>query len=188
MIINLIDKNCVKVLLFLAISPGSNYRRNEIKNKTMIHNVPLDISLNRLLSLNIIKEKNKIYSLNLESDFVKSFLDQRKDISNLPLIIQYLIIDLIDKLIKLRGIKNIILFGSYAKLIFSDKSDIDVAIILLKDIKDKSKVEKKINLVSRKIAKKYKKEIQSHLFLENELKHKEDPLVKDILSNGRVLL
>ena len=59
MLINLIDKNCAKIVLFLAVSPGSNYRRNEIKDKTKLNNVPLDISLNKLIVLDIIKEKNK---------------------------------------------------------------------------------------------------------------------------------
>lgn len=189
MIINFIDQNCAKILLFLAISPGSKYRRNEIKEKTTLNNVPLDISLNKLLALNIIKEKNKIYSLSLDNNFVKDLFDKRVEISYLPLIIQYAILDLTDKMIEIRKISNIILFGSYSKIIFSDKSDIDIAVILRNNsVKDKSKIEKKISLISRKISKKYKKEIHYHLFFENDLKHKEDPLIKDILRNGKVLI
>ena len=188
MLINLIDKNCAKIVLFLAVSPGSNYRRNEIKDKTKLNNVPLDISLNKLIVLDIIKEKNKIYSLNVSNSVVKHIFDERKEISNIPLIVQYQLLDLIDKLIELKGMKNVILFGSYSKLIFSDKSDLDIAIILYNKVKNKVKIDKIISAIARKISMKYKKEIHAHLFLENDLKHKEDKLIKDILRNGRVLV
>ena len=188
MLINLIDKSCAKILLFLALSPGSNYRRNEIKDKTKLNNVTLDITLNKLTSLNMLNNKKKIYSLNISNELVKYVLNEAKGISSFPLMVQYLVLDLINKLIELKGIKSIILFGSYFKLIFSDKSDLDIAIILDNSAKNKSILDKKVSLISRKISKKYKKEIHYHLFLESDLKHKEDPLIRDILRNGKVLV
>jgi len=89
---------------------------------------------------------------------------------------------------KLMGIEKIILFGSYVKLIYSDKSDVDIAIILDNQIKNKEKVEKKISFAAEKISKKYKIDVQEHFFMLKDLKHKEDPLIKDILKNGKEII
>ena len=57
MLINLIDKNCAKIILLLLMSPGRKHNRKEIQTWTLINNVPLDISLNKLLFLKIINER-----------------------------------------------------------------------------------------------------------------------------------
>ena len=184
MIINLIDKNYAKILLFLAISPGSRYSRKEIKEKTEMNNVPLDNSLNALISLRLIKEENRIYSLNLENENVQQLMKEKQKISNLPLKVQFILLDFSDYILNLKSISRIILFGSYSKLIFSEKSDIDVAVIFADKIKNREKAEKKILVFENKLSKKHKKSIQAHFFLEKDLKHKEDPLIKDIVRNG----
>jgi len=188
MIINLIDKNYTKILLFLAISPGSRYSRKEIKEKTEMNNVPLDNSLNALVNLKLIKEENKIYSLNLDNEIIRQLLKEKQKISNLPLKVQFILLDFIDYALNLKSIKNIILFGSYSKLIFSEKSDIDIAVVFADKIKNREKTEKKILAFEDKLSKKYRKEIQSHFFLEKDLKHKEDPLIRDILRNEMSLI
>jgi predicted nucleotidyltransferase len=187
MIINLIDKNYAKIISFLAVSPGSRYSRKEIKEKTEMNNIPLDNSLNALSNLKIINESNRLYSLNLENSLIQQFMKERGRISNLPLNIQFMLIEFTGHISKLKSIKKIILFGSYSKLIFSEKSDVDLAIIF----PDKIKAELTKNKISRfedKLSKKYKKNIQSHFFTESDLKHKEDPLIRDILRNGIGLL
>jgi len=185
MIINLVDRNIAKVLLLFSTSPGSRYYRNEIKEKTEMNNVPLDNSLNELLTLDIIKLDGRLYSLNYENGFANEIVGGAKEkFGGLPLKVQFEIIDLISEILKLGRIRKIILFGSYSKLIYSEKSDIDIAVVLNKG----NKIEKKIELFAEKISKKYKKEIQAHFFSEGDLKHKEDPLIRDILKNGRVLI
>ena len=188
MLINLIDKNCAKILLFLIISPGSKYRRKEIKDKTLLNNIPLDISLKKLIALRIIKKKDKLYSLNLEDKIIKLLLEEKNLLMNLPLMVQYQILDLNSRIIGLESIENIILFGSYSKLIFSDKSDIDIAIILKNKIKNKTKIGQIVSRISKNLFKKYKKEIHIHLFFDKDLKYKRDPLIKDILRNGMILI
>jgi predicted nucleotidyltransferase len=184
MIINLFDIHSSKILLFLNISPGSRYTRKELSEMTNINNVPLDNSLSKLLNLKLIIHKDKHYSLNIDNPIIGLILKETSEIKHLPLKIQYISLEFIQEIIKYRDIENVILFGSYAKLIHSDKSDIDIAIVT-KDIKD---TRKKILLISDKLSKKYKKELQIHFFTKEELKHKKDPLIKDILKNGRSLL
>ena len=188
MIINLMNRNSAKLLLFLAISPGSRHLRSEIREKTELNNVPLDLSLSELLALRMVKLENRFYYLNLENIIVKQIIDEiKKEIGSLPLKVQFAIFDFVSAVLKIRGVESIILFGSYAKLIYSEKSDIDIAVVFA-DKQDMDKVEEKISEIAEKIGNKHKKEIQEHLFTKDDLKHKEDPLIKDLLRNGRILV
>jgi DNA polymerase sigma len=188
MLYNLLDKNCARIILLFATSPGRNHRRKEIQKWTNLNNVPLDISLNKLSVLKILREKDNLYSFNLESEIVQKLIEEEKLLLNVPLKVQFALIDSIDALSKIWQIKNIILFGSYSKLIFTDKSDMDLAIILGNNVKDKEKIEKQIFAIAKKLSKKHKKEIHYTLFSESDLKHKEDLLIKDIVQNGKVLI
>jgi len=83
------------------------------------------------------------------------------------------------KLSIIRGIE-VYLFGSYSKLIYNEKSDVDIAILTSKtfDKKNIQKITQKLEIV-------YKKSIELHFF-EKKLfyKNKKDPLVKEIMKNG----
>lgn len=188
MIINLIDKNYARVILFLAISPGSKYSRKEVKEKTEMNNVPLDFALNTLLNLKIINENKKLYSLNLENLLVQQIIKEKSKLSNIPLKVQFILIEIIEKISRLKYIQKVILFGSYSKLVFTEKSDIDLAVIFSDKVKEKHQLEKKVSEFEGNLSKKFKKNIQIHFFLESDLKHKEDPLIKDILRNGIEIL
>lgn len=184
MIINLINKNSAKVILLFSTSPGRKYLRKEIKEKTEINNVPLDASLAELLNLKMIMKKGKIYSLNLENNLVSQIFEELKEMSYIPLKIKFMLNDFVFYVSKIKGINNIILFGSYAKLIFSDKSDIDIVVIC----ESKSEMESKVVPIADRLSKEYKKNIHVNFFSEQDLKHKKDPLIKDILRNGKRIL
>jgi predicted nucleotidyltransferase len=186
MLINLIDFNCAKILLLFLVSPGRNHNRKEIKEKTEMNNVPLDNSLKRLIFFKLIKQNNKIYSLNLENPIIEKLLLDRQVLINIPLKIQFILLELVYAISAHKEIAKVILFGSYSKLIFTEKSDIDIAIVL-KNKANLTKLEREIFSIKNKISKKHKKDIQTHFFEEDDLKHKEDPLIKDILMNGKVL-
>ncbi len=188
MIVDLFDKNIAKVLSFFLISPGSKWTRKEIKEKTEMNNVPLDNALNKLLSLGIIRQEKNLLMLNPEDEFKEIINRIRKEFVelNLPLRIFYIVAEISNKLSEISWIKNIYLFGSYAKLIYHEKSDIDLAIILDNKIKNKEKIEKNINKIIEKLNRKNKRKIEVHFFLEKDMKAK-DPLIKDIL-RGRKLI
>ncbi len=188
---NLFDKNLVKVLSFLLISPGSKYKRKEIKDKIKMNNVPLDNILKKLKSLKLIEEKNNFISLNIvkeENKEIFNIISNEYKFFNLPYNIFNILIEISEKLLKVNEINSSILFGSYSKLIYSDKSDIDIAIIFEGKAKNINKREKQINAEIMKISKKNNKKIQLHFFYLNEIeKNKSDPLIKDILRNGKIL-
>ena len=190
MLINIFDKNCAKILLSFLTSPGRNHNRKEICERTGMNNIPLDISLNKLLFLKLIKENKRIYSLNLEHNLAKDMIEEGRAFSQIPFDAQFAIIELIADISKFRHIKRIILFGSYSKLIFSERSDIDIAIITEDNLpgKKQAQLEKQIFLIKNKLSKKYKKVIEMHYLNETDLKHKKDPFIKDILRNGKILV
>lgn len=180
--INLIfDRDIFKILTLFSISPGSRFRRNELKEKTKLNNVPLDIILLKLINLGFLNKEKNIYSLNLEfknsSDIINIINKQYKLLKEIPLDIYFLLIDLVSdiKLLKI----EIYLFGSYAKLIYKENSDVDIAIL------SKSFNQKSISNLIKKLENKYNKKIELHIFDKSEFyKNKKDPLIKDIIRNG----
>ena len=103
---------------------------------------------------------------------------------NLPHNIFNLLVELADELTKIKEIDKVYLFGSYAKLIYTSQSDIDLAIITKKELStNKQKV---IRRQLETKAEKYKKKLDIHFFQETDLKQK-DALIQDILRNGKQL-
>jgi predicted nucleotidyltransferase len=179
------DKDCFKILSLFSISPGSGFRRNQIKDKTLLNNVPLDKALTRLVRANVLRNDKNIYRINFESEYSKKVLDiiskQHKEMKELPLNVYFLITDLVDGLsVMNRQRIEVYLFGSYSKLIYREKSDVDIAILGPEDLDMDA-----ISRISKKIENKYEKHIEIHDFVKGEFyKNKRDPLVKDILTNG----
>lgn len=187
MIIDVFDKNTSKVLTLFSISPGSKFTRNEIKEKTLLYNIPLDIAIGRLLKNKVLIKEKRFLSLNFENNYAKSIIElMQKEymrFKEIPLKIYYILIDISSELSKKVNLKSIYLFGSYAKLIYTEKSDIDLAVILRKENKN---IIKEIKKIIAKIEKKYDKAIEIHLFEEKDMKQK-DEIIKDILKNNTIL-
>lgn len=183
--INLIfEKDIFKILTVFSISPGSKFKRNELKEKTKLNNVPLDSALSKLVNLDFIKKEKKIYSINFELNTIKPLLEiiskQYKSLKEIPLNIYFLLVDLVSDM-KLSK-EEVYLFGSYSKLIYKEGSDIDIA-ILGENFKQNS-----INNLVKKLETKYNKKIEIHIFNKMEFyKNKKDPLIKDIIRNGTKL-
>lgn len=189
---NILDKNLVKVLSFFLISPGSRYNRRDIQEKTKMNNLPLDNTIQRLLALKLIKKNKQLYNLNFDMEENKkifSIISNEYKYFNLPYKIFNILTEISNIFLKIREINSAILFGSFAKLIHNEKSDIDIAIILKNKIKNTQKTEKIIKDRISKIAKKNKKEIELHFFIQKDLQAgKTDPLIEDILKNGKEIL
>ena len=189
MITNLFEKNIIKVLSFFLISPGSRYKRIEIKEKTQMNNIPLDIALRKLKSLKFIEENKNLYLLNFkveENKEIFELISEEYKSLNLPYKIFNILVEISDKLSRIQELKSVILFGSYAKLIHTEKSDIDLAIILENKLKNEQKTEKRIEQEIAKISKNYQKQIELHFYKQRDIKHnKSDPIIKDILRNSK---
>lgn len=176
-------QDCFKILTFFSLSPGSRWRRKEIKEKTRLHNVPLDKALGNLIQAGaIIKEKNH-YALNFENENAKKLIEfcsrQYRQLRELPLDVFYLLVDLAAVPLLQKGVE-VHLFGSYTKLVYHEKSDVDIALLYSGEI-DKSR----LAAVVTKLEKTYHKHIDLHYFERAAFyKNKNDPLVKGILKDG----
>lgn len=179
----LFDTDCFKILSLFSVSPGSGFKRNQIKETTKLNNVPLDKALRKLLRSDVLRSDKKVYRINFENDNSKKILEivskQHKGLKDLPLNVYFLLIDLVESLSTVPKIE-VYLFGSYSKLIYREKSDVDIAVLVPENFNmdDLSKITKKLE-------KNYGKRVELHDFIkDNFYKNKRDPLVKDILQNG----
>lgn len=180
--IELLDLNVLKIVTVFSVSPGSRFARKTIKEKTNIPNLILDKYLAKLLNLKFLTKEKNFLVLNFKNneinDIIKIVSEQYSKFKQLPLKDYFLILSLKDELVKIRYIGDVYLFGSYAKLIFKEDSDVDIAIISEKA--DKKNIEKPV----KKLEKRYKKNIEVHYFSKKFYNNRRDPLVKDILQHG----
>ncbi len=183
MISPVFDQNIFKILTLFSISPGSRFTRKEIKEKTILNNIPLDNSLKRLIKSRILKKDGKYYSVNFESEACKELIKvaskQYVQLKEVPLDVYFALVDVSYKLSVYKE-TGAYLFGSYSKLVYRENSDIDIALLITKKF-NKKQFEKLIG----RLTKTYKKRIEIHYFDKYAFyKNKKDPLVNEIIKNG----
>ena len=183
MINQIFNNSIFKILTLFSLSPGSRFNRKNIKEKTRTNNMPLDNALTKLMSGSILKRMENYYSINLEDEHAKQIIEivskEYKNLRELPLDVYFLLVDLTDELAQIKNIQ-VYLFGSYSKLVYSDKSDVDIAIISNGSL-DKKRIEK----IIAKVEKSYKKNVEVHYFDGLTFyKNEKDPLVRGIIKDG----
>ena len=176
------DKDILEVLTVFSISPGSRFLRKDLKEKTKLNNVNLDNALSILINSKILRKEGRFLLLDLDcaKDIINIISAQYKGLRQLPLDAYFSIINIIYFISKFKAV-DVYLFGSYAKLVHKDTSDIDIAIVsddISEDIK------KELNALAQKTESRYGKKIEVHYFGLNFYKNKKDHLVKEILRNG----
>ncbi|MDP3765914.1 MAG: nucleotidyltransferase domain-containing protein [Nanoarchaeota archaeon] len=186
MIAQIFNKDMLEVLTVFSISPGSKFLRKELKERTKLNNANLDNAINILLNSNLIKKEKRFWSLNFDNAkyIIKLILDEYKALRELPLNVYFSIINVVFFLSKFKYI-DVYLFGSYAKLVFKDTSDIDILIISDKIINNNKK---EINKLTQKLESRYEKKIEIHYFGTNFYKNKKDPFVQEVMKNGLRLI
>ena len=183
MITQIFSQNCIKIITLFSLAPGSRYNRKQIKEKVYMNNIPLDNSLLRLVSSRIFHREKNYYSIDHVNENSKKILDicskEFKQLKELPLNVYYILMDLSDYFSAAKGVE-LVLFGSYSKLTYSIKSDIDIAMVYIKR-PDRGKIDAFVS----KLKKTYNKNLEIHYFEKKPFyKNKKDPLVKSILRDG----
>lgn len=183
MINQIFDKDSFKIMSLFSLSPGSKFRRIEIKERTKLNNVPLDNALQRLLSSQILKRDKNLYAINFQNDLSKQVLEipakQYKNLKELPFNVYLLLLDLVKEISTTKGIE-LYLFGSYSKLVYNEKSDVDIAILTPEKF-DKNNIQN----ITQKLEEIYAKNVEIHFFTKKLFyKNKKDPLIKEIIQNG----
>ncbi len=180
--IELLDKNIIKILTVFSLSPGSRLNRKIIKEKTNLNNIILDKTLAELTNFKVLIREKNFFVLNFENKESKELINliskNYTKLRQLPLKEYFIILDIALEISKIRDIGDVYLFGSYAKLIFKENSDIDFAIISNNAIKEE------VNKLTKKLGKKHRKTIEVHYFTKKFYNNKKDPLVKEILQHG----
>lgn len=187
MISQIFDSGSFKVLALFALSPGSRFRRKEVKERTRMYNVPLDSALSRLVSSGIIGKEKNLYYVNFENSYAEQTLTiasaHHRQLKNLPLDVYLLLVDVIYELSTAKDLQAW-LFGSYSKLVYTDKSDVDIALLVPQTFS-----KERIRKVFNKAEKQYGKRIEAHFFdVRSFYRNKRDPLVREIIKNGVRLL
>ncbi|MBI2653555.1 nucleotidyltransferase domain-containing protein [Candidatus Woesearchaeota archaeon] len=182
MIASIFNKDVLEVLTLFSVSPGSKFLRKELKERTKLNNINLDNAINTLLNSDLIKKEKRFLLLNFDNakEIIKVVSNEYKTLRELPFDAYFSVINIIFHLSKLKGI-HAYLFGSYAKLVYKETSDIDIAIV---SDKITANEKKEINRLTRKLETRYRKKIEFHYFGMNFYKNKKDPIVQEIIKNG----
>ena len=176
------DTNCYKILSFFAIHEGAAFRRNEIKEKTRLNNVPLDKALNKLALSHTLSIDHGTYRLNEASKQIKRAakitLRQYQALNDLPFDGYLLLIDVVEALSQVKGLE-LYLRDDPSKTKYQ-KSGIEITIVTPKGVD--------MGLLSgsiKKLTGKYRKQVEIHDFLTADLqKRLADPKIKEMIDGS----
>src|SRR3989344_4475429 len=171
----------LKILKLFSLASGKAITRKTIKDFTKLSNVSLDVALDKLIKENIIEQEKKLLRLNLSNkkttEILNVFNAESKLLREIPYQIWLILFDFASSVQKTK-FQKAFLFGSWAKHIAREDSDVDIALISdKKDIKQEIKAEK----IAESIEDKYGKRIQLHFFEKEEFEKAKSLLIKEII-------
>lgn len=180
-------KSSVKVLYLFSTAPGRSFTRKDIQQMTRLANNPLSESLKFLVNSRILARKNKReYTLDFDNEdvagLVEFFKDESRHLRNIPYTIWLTLFELSVKVAGNIPVKSIYLFGSQAKLVAHEKSDIDIAVIL--GGKREAKMDLELEKIASRLENKFGRKIQVHVFDEKEFAKHGKGLAKEIIRDG----
>ncbi|MFH1917451.1 MAG: nucleotidyltransferase domain-containing protein [Nanoarchaeota archaeon] len=182
----LFNQDIVRVLTVMSLSPGSRFFRKGLQEKTRMNNACLDAALAILGNAGILEKDGRSIIFNLERarPIIAIVSAEYRLLKELPLDAYFSISMAARALARKKGV-SLYLFGSYAKLVYNDRSDIDIAVVSDRvTAKDKRLLEKTV----KKAKKQYGKAIEFHYFGTDIYKNRKDPLVKEVLGNSVKIL
>ena len=188
-------KSAWRILFVLSEAPGKSVSRKEIHSFTGMGNKTLTKFLDVLEKFKVISSKRigktYYYRLDMSNPFTEQVLElvmlEKSSLNNPDFLVTSVLREFVYGItnIDISGLKNIILFGSYAKRTFQESSDVDVAIVLEKDDPG---AELLVTDIVEEIRRRFGKTIQPHYFSEKDFVKGTDPLAKEILKDGVILL
>lgn len=180
----------LKIVDLLARNPEEKYSINEIAKILSEHYSFVHKITNKLIKDKIIlKEKigkSHICSLNIQNEktialIILSEIERKEKFFNSNKELKLIFDDFVKSVKSKISVESIILFGSYAKGIQTQKSDIDLLII--------SDKKNKVDRCARDIYAKYGKEINAVIMTSNDFRgQKNKPLIKEIINNHCIIV
>lgn len=182
-----------RILLLMAESPGSRLTRAEIKKFTCLGNNAITESMKDLLIHNIMnarKNGKTSYGLDMADEMTKQILllceMERKRLNGIPYSFSLILREYVRIILAISAPLRIILFGSVAKRVYREDSDIDIAIIFDDELKTQARLD--MEGAADRLKKRFGKEIQQHIFTVKEFEISKDKLVLEIRRDGIDLL
>ena len=170
----------VKILKLFSLAPGKALSRNQVKELAKLPNVSLDLAIQRLVKEGIITTEKRMLRLNLSNEKTARILEILKaesaSLREIPYKIWLVLFDFSSSIEKTHFLKAF-LFGSWAKHIAREDSDIDIALISNeKNTKEEMLAEK----IAENLENKYKRKIQLHFFDKLRWEKAKSSLIKEI--------
>lgn len=184
------SKSAWRILSVMTEAPGRGFSMGEIAEATRLGGSSLSRTL-ALLVLHGLAEVNgrgrsKLYRLNLGHTQVKHIIAlcerERKELNYLPWEIVSLLREYVRLVIEELPVNEVILFGSQARRTARKSSDIDIALILTRELETKEHIA--LTEITRELEKRFGVQIQSHPFTNRQFSQKEDTLVQEIQRDG----
>ncbi len=188
------SKSSWRVLSVLTESPGQGITKEEIKKITKLGGNSIFNSINILLKNELIIAnkvgKRTYYKINLTNNYsilIKDILDlERKNLNGLDPKIVVLLREFTRLVNEVVDVKSVYVFGSIVKNSYTEDSDVDIAVVLNKEMETKERIE--IEKINERLEKRFGREIQTHFFMKKEFKQTGDSLVEQVHRDGIKLL
>lgn len=186
------SKSVWRILILYGESPGTGFTRQELKEHTKLGNKALSFALKRLTTFNILSAKKDVlpltvYKLNMNNPYTTDILNilrkEKNDLNNLKHNFALIAREFSRKVIDIVDVLGIYLFGSIAKGIYREDSDIDFAVVLRKKT---PKDDMLISTIADETSKKFKRKIQYFIFTPRQISdsRKRSKLTEEILKHG----
>lgn len=186
-------KSVNDILLLFSFFPGKGLYRKEILEATGLSNIALDKSLMKMQNLGLCLKEKRIIKLNNTHPYINMMIEifqrERKKLNN-PSYKEYRVIkEALRKILdQWKHYKFVIFFGSRAKLIHTEESDYDIAIVFNSE---QDLIQMKLSNELREVSQKFSVKIQAHYFSYKEFvakKKARSPLIMDIIKDGMFIL
>jgi len=183
-----------RVLIILAEAPGQGITKEEIKKITKLGGNSIFNAVNILLKNDIITAnkvgKKTYYKINLANKYSliinEIIMHERKDLNNMNQKIVTILREFTRLVNKAINPESIYVFGSIVKGSYTEKSDIDIAIITDRELKTNKIIE--MEKINEKLEKRFGREIQTHFFTEKDFRQLKDRLIEQVHRDGIKLL
>lgn len=175
------DKVVYKLLVFMIFVKGRGYTFNDFKTHLKLSNISIYKALSKLEFYGIIKKNGVVYKLDLSNEYavyVCSIIEKdMKRFEGLEQGVILLLLEFVSLIDTISSIKNVIVFGSYAKRTQTKHSDIDIALISLNPVD--------VFEFAYKIEEKYKVHLEIHNFSVKDFSSSASSmLIKEIKRDG----
>lgn len=179
-----------RIFSVLAEAPGQGITKDEIRKITKLGGNSLFKSVNMLLQNNLILiskfGKKSYYKLNLNNKYTKQVIEiinlEKQDTNNINSKILIILREYARQIFSLIDLSEMYVFGSIVKNSYRENSDVDIAIVIEKQISTKERIE--IEKINEKIEKRFGREIQSHFFTKEEFAKSKTSLVEQVHRDG----